>query len=71
MSSAQLARTYRRELREAKAKPALAEPVLPPAFQMEQWRSDMLCDLCRGPTSIVWKQTNGERVRRCEACEAK
>jgi hypothetical protein len=45
------------------------EPVLPPAFQMEAWRKDMLCDTCRQACSIVWKRDNGERVRRCEKCE--
>ncbi len=67
MSTAEVRRRYRREI--AVAQQLFDPPVLPPAMQMEEWRNDMRCDTCRCDISIVWKQDDGTRYRRCVNCK--
>jgi hypothetical protein len=67
MSTAEVRRRYKREV--AAAQQLFDPPVLPPAMQMEEWQLDMRCDRCRVPSSCLYKQPDGSRVRRCERCE--
>jgi hypothetical protein len=62
MSTAEVRRRYKREL--AAAQPLFDKLVLPPALD------DQRCDQCGIGTGRVWKQPNGEHVRRCVKCDA-
>lgn len=62
MSTADLAKRYRREL--AAAKPRLDPIALPPA-----WALNMHCVSCGEITGLLWREKSGERVRRCGKCE--